>query len=80
VLPVDADHEKDGSVIPLSEWEQADEFSAVVDRAAELRDRDYNFEVVGSEAFNRFDCPNCGVTVEGKPENCPECGAPYNWP
>ena len=79
VLPLDADHEDEGTVIPLAEWERAEEFSDVVERAAMLRDDDFGFEVVGSEAFNRFDCPQCGTAVEGKPEECPTCGAPYKW-
>jgi rubrerythrin len=80
VLPLDADHEDEGAVIPLAEWERADEFPAVIERAAELRAEDYRFEVVGPDAFNRFECPQCGATVEGKPVECPECGAPYKWP
>lgn len=30
---------------------------------------------------NRFECPatGCGATVDGRPEECPECEAPYNW-
>lgn len=26
-----------------------------------------------------FDCPNCGVLVEGQPNECPECGMSYTW-
>ncbi|AGC65543.1 hypothetical protein K745_gp18 [Haloarcula hispanica virus PH1] len=28
---------------------------------------------------NEFDCPECGVAVEGYPDECPGCGVPYQW-
>ena len=79
VLPVDASHENEDAVVPLAEWEQSEEFSEVVERSAELRDDGYRYEVVGPEVFNRFDCPHCGIAVEGKPAECPDCGVSYTW-
>lgn len=31
---------------------------------------------------NRFTCPaeGCEADVEGHPDECPDCGAPYQWP
>jgi hypothetical protein len=55
----------EGAVFPLAEWERAGEFSEVVERAAELRAEDYRFEVIGPDAFNRFECLRCRATVEG---------------
>lgn len=85
VLPRTHDSEAEECCIPLSEWDRSDEYQDVVDRAAQLRDDGHEFEVVlpGSDqeeqSINRFDCPKCDNEVEGKPDACPHCGAPYKW-
>jgi predicted RNA-binding Zn-ribbon protein involved in translation (DUF1610 family) len=79
VLPLDADHEQDGSVIPLREWDRADEYDDIIDRAGNLRADGFSFEVVEPDDLNRFECPNCGSTVDGKPAECPDYTVPYDW-
>lgn len=95
VLPKDADPESDDCTIPLEDWDRSERFQELRERIENYRGRDRPYALVtdGSgdvddedvqddvdeEPINRFDCPKCDVEVTGKPDECPDCGAPYNW-
>lgn len=36
-------------------------------------------EDVEEEPVNTFECPACGAGQTGYPDECSECGAPYEW-
>lgn len=87
VLPADAGSDELGRIVPLEEYdygeewaelvEQANDQQAVADGGSHVVDDDDRSE----EPANRFQCPatGCEAEVEGKPPECPECGAPYQW-
>lgn len=94
VLPRDADPDRDDCTIPLEEWDRSERFEQVVERLNAYRERDRPYAVATDggqervddqesddqdEESNRFDCPACGVGVEGYPDECPDCGARYDW-
>ena len=58
----------------VEEADEADDDQA--DEEPESDDEDGEDDV---EVINRFECPGCGATVEGYPDECPTCEAPYNW-
>ena len=58
---------------PYATWDAAQQ--AVTDGGEEVDD-DEGDDV---EEVNRFPCPGCEETVEGRPDECPHCGAEYNW-
>lgn len=83
VLTLDADPEEENSTIPLEEWDRKSEYEALVERIQSFQDRDRPYATVTDggdvKTHNEFDCPRCEQQVNGKPEECPHCGAPYNW-
>lgn len=90
VLPPDAGSDEIDAVVPLEEYDYSDEWADLVERVrAGDQEPDRALATDGGsdpdddvdEAVNRFECPatGCGDPVEGKPDECPHCGASYDW-
>lgn len=93
VLPADGDPDDAAEhIVPLEDYDYGPEWADLVERATgdrpdaealtdggqDVQD-DESDEGEPEQVINQFDCPGCGETVEGYPDECPTCGAPYNW-
>lgn len=80
VLPADAGSDDVHRVIPLEEYDYGEEWASLAESAGQRAMTDGGDDTV-DEPENRFTCPStgCEAEVEGKPDECPECGAGYNW-
>jgi len=86
VLPRGVDRESENPTVPVEEFggdvdglQSADSGgtdTAVTDGGPETTAD--NSDSDGDDA-NRFDCPKCGDSVTGQPDECPHCGAGYKW-
>lgn len=92
VLPRGVDRDDPDEMIPLLEWDRADEFRRLVDRLDRGGDvdggddpepddsmADDGGDVVGGSETNRFRCPACDGDCTGYPNECPTCGAIFEW-
>lgn len=92
VLPADADPDDPDAVVPIDQYDYADEWNDLRERAGLDRrqpdDGDDDADAVQADAQdaaadpprNEFDCPNCETHVTGFPDACPDCSQSYDWP
>lgn len=82
VLPRDSDPEADDPTVPVEEFDgevdgisagSNDTPTAMTDGGTDIEDEEDDVEQ------NEFNCPKCGVRVVGHPDECPDCGVPYQW-
>lgn len=77
VLPVDAEG---SDVIPLEDYDYSAEWADLAEQAGVDRGRgiatDGGQDV---EDVHEFRCPRCGTYQTGRPDECAECDAPYEW-
>lgn len=80
VLPVDADRDGDDPTIPVEEYDGDVEGTKTASDSANSTDAAADgLRSDGGGQVNSFNCPNCGDHVTGYPEECPNCGAGYDW-
>jgi hypothetical protein len=90
VLPRGADRDDPDEMIPLLEWDRREEFRRLVDRLDRGGGDDVDDgegepgdgmvdDVVGGVETNRFRCPACDGECTGYPDECPSCGAIFEW-
>lgn len=81
VLPADADPQEEGSILPLEEYDYGPEWADLAEKVAARNNSDQQEAIADGGEVNTFECgaTGCGETVEGYPDECPHCGAAYNW-
>ncbi|AFD02294.1 putative protein 13 [Haloarcula hispanica icosahedral virus 2] len=89
VLPRGVDRDSEQPTVPVEEYDgQVDGIQAgnsanstnqraMTDGGQPVVAEDTDDE--SGEEVNEFDCPACDEHVEGQPDDCPECGVPYQW-
>lgn len=82
VLPADVDPDADDPTVPVADYDgQVDGIQGATDGDDGLRADGGTDDQpqTDQDDRNEFDCPACGSHQTGYPDECPDCGAPYNF-